>query len=117
MKLEGELDCATDLVLKRFIGNLLDAGRIHVALDLAQLSFTDSSGLSVMLESEQRLERQGGRLALVSPRGVVRRVLEITGLYGAFDVHGSLSTLPMSIPEMAEGAEAGGATRVLGRLG
>lgn len=76
--LVGELDVATsDLLDTRLAA--IDASRT-VELDLAGISFLDSSALRVLIAHHQRLGDGGGRLTLHRVPAEVRRVLEIAGL-------------------------------------
>lgn len=49
-------------------------------IEMAALQFLDSSALRTITQAHQRLQRDGGLLALVHPVGAVARVLQLTGL-------------------------------------
>lgn len=51
-----------------------------IVLDLRQLSFLDSSGLSLVLEEHQRCERDRCDFQLVPGPETVQRVFDMTGL-------------------------------------
>jgi anti-sigma B factor antagonist len=57
-------------------------------LDLAGVTFIDSSGLRVLVEVHQQRVAAGSRLQLRSPSAAVQRLLEISGLAGHLDVAG-----------------------------
>lgn len=57
-------------------------------LDLAGVTFIDSSGLRVIVEAHQSRLAAGARLVLRSPSAAVQRLLEISGLAGHLDVAG-----------------------------
>jgi anti-sigma B factor antagonist len=80
MTLEGDLDLSTAAQLYERLDELARAGFNHVALDLSDLQFLDSTGLSVLLTEHKRAESVGGELVILSPTRKVRRVLQITGL-------------------------------------
>jgi anti-sigma B factor antagonist len=61
------------------LGDALDAGNTVVLLDLRDVSYIDSGGLSVLLSGVRRL-RDKGWLGAVGPNTNVRRLLEIVGL-------------------------------------
>ncbi len=72
----GELDMASVPVLR----DAFDAaGDDHttVVVDLTELTFIDSTGISELLRANRRLRPRGG-IVLRSPTDLVRRVLEIT---------------------------------------
>jgi anti-anti-sigma factor len=51
---------------------------------VADLSFIDSSGISVLVLAHKQLAERGGQLVLRSPQRIVYRVLEVTGLTQVF---------------------------------
>ncbi len=55
-----------------------------LTLDLAELAFIDSSGISELLRVRELMLGAGGSFVLVQPTDNVRRVLEITGLTETF---------------------------------
>jgi len=56
----------------------------NLVLDLTELTFLDSSGISAFLGLKSTLEEQDRSLQLQGPTDSVRRVLEITGLTQIF---------------------------------
>jgi anti-anti-sigma factor len=75
----GELDLATVPEVQGRYEELRDAGFTHVVLDLAGLSFMDSSGIALLV----RLTRDAPAdcRVTVAPGGPdVRHILEVTGL-------------------------------------
>lgn len=78
--LTGEVDVATSGDLDDRL-QAAEAGSV-VSLDLAGVSFIDSSALRVLLEHHQRFEAAGGRLRLVNVSSPTARLLEIAGLDG-----------------------------------
>lgn len=57
-----------------------------VAVDLADVRFLDSSGVSTLIESKLIIEDAGGSLTLVNPSRAVSRTLELAGLSQMFDL-------------------------------
>ncbi|MFY9529294.1 MAG: STAS domain-containing protein [Candidatus Acidiferrales bacterium] len=56
------------------------AGAQKVLVNLASVTQMDSSGISTLVRTFVSLERGGGSLRLLGPRGHVRAVLELTRL-------------------------------------
>jgi anti-sigma B factor antagonist len=79
--LSGEIDSYTATELAQRLGD----EPIDV-LDLAAVTFIDSSGLRVLVEAHQVRMERGTRLALRAPSAPVQRLLEISGLAGHLDV-------------------------------
>jgi anti-sigma B factor antagonist len=84
--LTGELDMATAPDLADVLDSLLAAEPGDIVVDLAELSFIDSSGLAVLVTTQTTLHEQGRRLSLRSPRRHAVKVLEIAGLMEFLDV-------------------------------
>ena len=55
-------------------------------VDVAGVTFIDSSGLRALVEAHQARIVAGSRLVLRSPSAAVQRLLEISGLAGHLDV-------------------------------
>ena len=55
-------------------------GGTAVALDLAEVSFIDSTVLGVLLRYRERLQNLGGELVVVTQDRRVLRTFEVTGL-------------------------------------
>ncbi len=55
-----------------------------LTVDLAQMTFIDSSGISTVLKIKAELEGDGAVLVLKNPTDSVKRILEITGLLATF---------------------------------
>ena len=82
----GEVDLATAPELEVLVGSALDDAPDGVVLDLAQLTFIDSSGLRVLVALAKDAESRGTSLALRSLPRHAQRVLELTGLGDWFEV-------------------------------
>lgn len=88
LALRGELDPHTAPDLRREIDHVFEAGRSHLVLDLAGLSFIDSSGLRVVISAHKETVERGGGLVLRSPSPTTRRLLDITGLLDHIETRG-----------------------------
>jgi anti-sigma B factor antagonist len=76
----GELDMATAPQLQQEVSRLVDAGQTHLVFDLADISFCDSTGLSVFVRARNRCQAAGGEVRLAAPQRAVQRILEVSGL-------------------------------------
>ncbi|MGK5556325.1 STAS domain-containing protein [Actinomadura kijaniata] len=81
VSLRGELDLANADDLRKRLRAARAAHGDHVVLDLADLEFMDSQGLSVLVNCYKAVTAAGGSLTLAGPRPIVRRTLEVTGLH------------------------------------
>jgi anti-anti-sigma factor len=91
VRVEGELDLATAPELASAL-EALDSGTGPVIVDLTEVGFVDSSGLSTLLQARQRLAGASGapELRLVVTRPSILRVLDVTGLADVFAVFDSV---------------------------
>jgi len=85
----GELHVSTAPDFSRLLNAAIGRGKTAVVLDLSQVAFIDSTGLSVLLNGLRRVTRQRGRMALVCTNPTVLRLFEITRLDSTFDIHGT----------------------------
>jgi anti-sigma B factor antagonist len=86
VRCEGELDLATAPELAAAL-DALDGDAGPVVVDLTDVGFLDSSGLSTLLQARQRLADAGAELRLVVTRPSILRVLDVTGLTDVFAVY------------------------------
>jgi anti-anti-sigma factor len=78
--LAGELDLAGVDSVRAVILPHLTPPPDRVIVDAERLSFMDSSGIALLVEISNRV----GRVEVVNPSPIVRRVLEATGLLHHF---------------------------------
>ncbi|WP_067482019.1 STAS domain-containing protein [Actinomadura hibisca] len=90
VRLCGELDIATAEDLRLRLSAARRSHGEHLVLDLADLEFMDSQGLSVLVHCYKAVTAAGGSFTLAAPRPIVRRTLEITGMHRRMTVVGSL---------------------------
>jgi len=74
-RLVGELDASNVGVLQDALSREVEKGG-DLTLDLAGLAFMDSSGIQALIKAAQGLSGQG-RLILLSPGDLVRRILSL----------------------------------------
>lgn len=78
----GELDLGVADYLRNTLEETLDRGQArNLVVNLAKVSFIDSSGLGVLLGRYKRLSKSGGKVFIVSPQPHVRKVLELSGIF------------------------------------
>jgi anti-sigma B factor antagonist len=80
LRVSGEIDFAAVDTLADEIDRALADGALDLWIDLSSVSFMDSSGLRLLGDLSRRLLQLNRRLAIICPRGPVRRVFEIAGV-------------------------------------
>jgi anti-sigma B factor antagonist len=76
----GELDLATGHALEAELDDISPSDTRLVVVDLRQLEFMDSTGLSIIVRAHQRLTGEGCELGLVRGSPQVQRLLDLTGV-------------------------------------
>src|SRR5947208_1651758 len=79
LALAGELDLSSAPELERALEEASAQAVERLILDLAELSFMDSTGVSVLIRAKQEAEARGGVIAVRAPNGQVRRLLGLVG--------------------------------------
>jgi anti-sigma B factor antagonist len=76
--LHGELDIVS---ADGLADALVEVAGSTVVVDLADLTFMDSTGISALVIARNRILADGeGQLAVTRPGGIVRKALEVVGL-------------------------------------
>lgn len=73
----GEIDIASAGPLTRALTQVLQRKPVMVTIDLAEVSFLDSSGIRCLLDASKRAESVGSHLVVRNPTPMVLRVMEI----------------------------------------
>lgn len=79
VQVEGELDLAVAAELDAVL-SAASAICKTILVGLERCEFIDSSGIAVILRTHNRIEAEGGQLAIYGPTQQVLRVLSMTGL-------------------------------------
>jgi anti-sigma B factor antagonist len=79
----GEVDVCTANRLHEALTTALDARPSTVVVDLAEVTFIDSSAITALMTARRRASAGGGTLTVINGNGIVRRVLEVTGVLHA----------------------------------
>jgi anti-sigma B factor antagonist len=80
VSISGELDLASSPALQEELDRAAAANSQMLIIDLRELDFMDSTGLSVLVRAHQRIEEQGRQLAMVKGPQQVQRLLSLTGV-------------------------------------
>jgi anti-anti-sigma factor len=76
----GELDLASGPELEHALETVSGSPAEQLVIDLRQLDFMDSTGLSIIVRAHQRLADEGRELGLVKGPLQVQRLLDLTGV-------------------------------------
>jgi len=73
--------------LRELIRDQLSKGKKQVLLNLADVTYIDSSGIGELVSAYTAVSNQGGQLKLLNLTKKVHDLLQITKLYTVFDIH------------------------------
>jgi anti-sigma B factor antagonist len=76
----GELDVASSPALEEELERASESGAELLILDLRDLQFMDSTGLSVLVKAQRRAQSSGPRFGIVNGGPQIRRLLSISGV-------------------------------------
>jgi anti-sigma B factor antagonist len=82
IELLGELDIDGAPIARRALREACAAAAHTVVLDLAALTFMDSSGVHMIVEAQRRLSAENRELVIARSPAQVLRLLELCGLTG-----------------------------------
>jgi anti-sigma B factor antagonist len=84
---EGEVDVYTAPRVKDAIHELIEAGNVKLAVNLEGVKYIDSTGLSVFVSAQKKLQEKSGRLVLITTNPRIHKVLTLTGLSEIFAIY------------------------------
>ena len=99
ISVSGELDLATSPVLDAALIRAGAAAAERVILDLRNVSFMDSTGLSVLVKAQRRATESHQLLAVMTGHDQVLRLLTLTGVADRLTL--------INAPERSPGTDAG----------
>jgi anti-sigma B factor antagonist len=73
--------------LRELIRDQLSKGNKQILLNLADVTYIDSSGIGELVSAYTAVSNQGGQLKLLNLTKKVHDLLQITKLYTVFDIH------------------------------
>lgn len=89
LELRGEVDLSCSPDARKQILQCLDAGR-HLLIDLAAVSYIDSSGVASLVEGYQTAKKKSLRFGLVGVSSAAMGVLQLARLDKVFPIHASV---------------------------
>ena len=72
----GELDVSNAARLFECLHGAMDSGITQIVVDIANLTYMDSTGLSVLFGANRRMRPTGGTLTVLSPTPSVKRLFD-----------------------------------------
>lgn len=91
VNVHGELDVYSAPSLKSALDSLADTQLNKLTIDMADVTFLDSSGVSVLVREQARATSLGRELTLVISHPRVLKILAVTHLDETFHIESSLA--------------------------
>jgi len=73
--------------LREAVRNLVASGHKKIVLNLADVSYMDSSGMGELVTAFTTVKNQGGELKLINLTRKIHDLMQITKLVTVFDIH------------------------------
>jgi anti-anti-sigma factor len=80
LALHGELDVAAAPQLEKLLDEIRAERHRRVMVDLSDLSFVDSAGVSVLIKAKKEADEDGSQFVLRRPTAQVHRVFAVVGM-------------------------------------
>ena len=82
----GRIDSQTSPVFDRHLSAVIDRGDVNLVIDLTNLDYISSTGLSAFLSAAKKVRAAGGSMALAGLNSRIRLVFEMSGFLALFAV-------------------------------
>lgn len=83
---DGRIDSLTSSVFDRHLTSVIERGDTNLIIDLTNLEYISSTGLSAFLSAAKKIKAAGGRMALVGLNSRIRLVFEMSGFLRLFPI-------------------------------
>ena len=84
--INGEIDITTSPDVRKFFDRITKDKSSKIVINLAKVSYIDSSGLATLVEGLQRMRSYGGKMRLTNLSDKVKSLFEITKLEKLFEI-------------------------------
>ncbi len=99
----GEIDSAVADEFHATVTEAGDWGRGCLAIDFSEVTFMDSSGISVIVAAHKQARIEGGQLVIGGLTDWVRRVLDVTGVSKIVDIRDGLDERQFPVESRIQG--------------
>jgi anti-sigma B factor antagonist len=92
LPLEGEIDLHISPEIADSLREMVEKKPKVLVVDLAQVTYLDSSGLAVLIDAMQNVQEYGGKFALANVQESVHHIFEIARLDQVFRIFPDVET-------------------------
>ena len=86
IKISGQITSENIFALNNKMKGILEEGPFFCILDMSELHYINSSGISMVLSIQKAIKQNDGKLILIEPSSTIKDVLELTDLLSSFRV-------------------------------
>jgi len=86
LKIKGDVDLYSSPQVRKEVITLITKINKNLLVDLAEVTYMDSSGVATLVEALQLTKKRGGKLKLFSLGSTVKDVFELSRLDKVFDI-------------------------------
>lgn len=104
VSVRGEIHLATAPEFSERLNDVIAEGRTAVVVDLTEVGFIDSTGLSVLLSGLRQVTQAYGAMALVCANPTVLRLFQITSLDTTFVIFAGREAACAHVVHSTDGA-------------
>ncbi|MEA3402708.1 MAG: STAS domain-containing protein [Armatimonadota bacterium] len=98
----GELDAYTAPDLRDALDEQLDQGVRWIVADLTELTYLDSTGLGILIETAKKCRQAGGDVAVACDRKNLLRIFQISGTHEILNVVKDVGAARERLQELAQ---------------
>lgn len=80
--MEGQDSSEFNNIIKRYV----EANKKNIVVDLGEVSYTNSTGISILFRGHQAIKKVGGKFKLTNLNPKLKKLLLITKLNTLFDI-------------------------------
>lgn len=91
LELSGEIDVGQAPDLRELLIKLLEQNAGRLLVDMSDVVYIDSAGLSVLIAANRRAQSLGGNFALSNPQKPVQQVFRLTRMNKVFQIYTSVT--------------------------
>lgn len=91
IQLMGEIDLETSPQVRKILLDTVEKSE-KLLIDMASVTYIDSSGIATLVEAFQRAKKKEGQMAFVSLNPAVVRVLALARLDTVFTIHADVES-------------------------
>jgi anti-sigma B factor antagonist len=92
LSLEGEIDLHVSPRVAVSLRQMIAKKPQHLVVDLSRVTYLDSSGLALLIEAMQNVEKYGGKFALAGMQETVRSIFDIARLDQVFRIFSDVNS-------------------------